>query len=381
MTSIALYFPSVKTISESVDEGLYRLDEAAMIASYRLGKMIDEKQIGKIAAVAIPVMCVLTEMTRMISDMKSVLDVAVRSVVKLQFESGNARSFILKVSEHGRNIVGIATGLFLGLYDIKRAREAFLTVPARDLKPEMDDLDAARLYATAYALHSFFGRHHIDYRLCAGSVLGLERHEGVIPWDDDIDIMVHPDSVERLEILFKEGEFTRETGILVKEQSFTGGWECFHPNCKTGVGLMEGIGSPFVDVFRTKFDGDLIVYESYNMRQSATDDYISKQSWEDSWPFRFGPTHLVSVKSAKEYISRCYGRDALNFGYQMIPHDQLAIMWQNLLDINGHIAKLQKYGFPRRAYIEDRSSLPYNEEVYDGYEESIEFRSCDSSRD
>jgi hypothetical protein len=38
----------------------------------------------------------------------------------------------------------------------------------------------------------------IRYHLIAGSMLGLARHGGLIPWDDDVDIGIHADDADRL---------------------------------------------------------------------------------------------------------------------------------------------------------------------------------------
>jgi len=39
---------------------------------------------------------------------------------------------------------------------------------------------------------------NIHYSLCAGSVLGAVRHKGIIPWDDDIDLMMFERDIKKL---------------------------------------------------------------------------------------------------------------------------------------------------------------------------------------
>ena len=44
-------------------------------------------------------------------------------------------------------------------------------------------------------------RHNLHYYCCAGTAIGAVRHQGMIPWDDDIDvIMPRPDYDRFLEI-------------------------------------------------------------------------------------------------------------------------------------------------------------------------------------
>lgn len=48
--------------------------------------------------------------------------------------------------------------------------------------------------------------HNIDYSIFYGSLIGVERHKGYIPWDDDLDIVLTRPNYERLLELLKKQE-------------------------------------------------------------------------------------------------------------------------------------------------------------------------------
>lgn len=64
-----------------------------------------------------------------------------------------------------------------------------------------------KILEIASYINDFCKAHDIDYCLMGGSALGAKRHQGFIPWDDDLDIFMTPDNYEKFREIFKaEGD-------------------------------------------------------------------------------------------------------------------------------------------------------------------------------
>lgn len=66
--------------------------------------------------------------------------------------------------------------------------------------------------------HRFCEQNHLTYTLCGGTALGAVRHNGFIPWDDDVDVFMLREDYEKLQDLWqKHADTTRYACVRSNE--------------------------------------------------------------------------------------------------------------------------------------------------------------------
>lgn len=101
---------------------------------------------------------------------------------------------------------------------------------------------------------SLCSEHSIKFFLAIGTLLGAVRHHGFVPWDDDVDVGIMNDDIDRLKtVVSKDGRF--EVIDIFDQYVF----------CRQVRFKRKGSGdnAPFVDLFiyeysRCKTNGDLL---------------------------------------------------------------------------------------------------------------------------
>ncbi len=108
--------------------------------------------------------------------------------------------------------------------------------------------EITQAYRMISYLHNLFIANEIDYFLISGTLLGCMRHKKLIPWDDDIDIMIFAKDVQKLEML---QEKINENGYSLFQQD-SNKYKLFSQNNK--IIKKRKWSFPFVDIFIAKTD-------------------------------------------------------------------------------------------------------------------------------
>jgi lipopolysaccharide cholinephosphotransferase len=172
-----------------------------------------------------------------------------------------------------------------------------------------------QLYALLYITDKIFIENNVTYWMEAGTLLGAIRHGGIIPWDDDADIGVFNDDVEKIEKLTDE---FKKYNILMTNTFF--GYKLFFIHAKKN----HKFNYPSLDIFVFhKKKNQRLKYKNFRAEfvfgkcSLYTDDILPLKRYKFSNFYLNG----VNENHSKLYCNDCYGKDWNTHYYEEYDHE------------------------------------------------------------
>ena len=209
-----------------------------------------------------------------------------------------------------------------------------------------EDLCTFELYKMLKTVTDIFDRYNIKYWADGGTFLGAIRHNGIIPWDDDVDLGVVDNISDKKFNLFKNAIENKGYGIVKQDFGYKifpnngdkikiNPWskhynkikkkyktisrsQLFKVACKTyekpHKEIYHKYRYPFLDIFEYKnIDNKLFTKGDASWWTDTC--YYDPMKLNNLKKTKFGNFRIYTMPDYNRYFNSCYGKDWNNYGY------------------------------------------------------------------
>lgn len=176
-----------------------------------------------------------------------------------------------------------------------------------------------KLYDFCKDIIYYLDKHKIKYWAHAGTLLGMLRHGGIIPWDDDVDFgFLNEIDVNKKYIISDLIEDLKSNGFIIERCNL--GFKIFNP-------LDYKI---FIDMFEFNIENNHKVKPTFMTQIIWPKEYYYLDELFPLKILNFGNIQLPIPNKYEDCCIRFFGKDYMNVFYIQMPHTL-----NNLYDIIG----------------------------------------------
>lgn len=196
------------------------------------------------------------------------------------------------------------------------------TVPATDKDlPRTPPENVGALYSCLADLIPVLEKHNVAYWAFCGTALGMVRHGGMIPWDDDIDLAIYASDIDKL---IAAQEDLNETGLSLYQAN---GYYKILKIGGTPIAKEDEPDAfypwtyPFIDLFPLSECDGIVHYSNERLRKGLPKEYFTADQLQPPLPYAdFGPLKLPLPHRSEEHLNRIYGLDWPTIAYAQLIH-------------------------------------------------------------
>lgn len=189
-----------------------------------------------------------------------------------------------------KNILGVFILLFASIFFYNYILEhdwRYVTLKDEEIKKYRITAETAlSLYQLMKDGHEILSKHNISYWINGGTLLGAVRHQGIIPFDDDLDIGIRHEDELALQQIFPQFE---ELGYSI---SFTRAYNICKKVC--------------LDIFIYHKEKDKLIHTNLNSRFKYPNDFFYNYELYPLKKYQFGSIEVYGPFSPEKNLDRLY---------------------------------------------------------------------------
>jgi len=174
------------------------------------------------------------------------------------------------------------------------------------------------LYRMLSFIHKTFTLYNIEYWVTAGTLLGAIRHNGLIPWDDDLDICIMDSQVSKLK---KIVDIFIKNGYDLSQEPNESDDSCLKYKNSCDWFITSNIKDSLAcDIFVMTKNKDMIIYKNpYWKNDSKICSFYIKHLYPLT-PVKFGNFYVMTPSISIFNLNTCYGEDWNNKSQMLFNH-------------------------------------------------------------